>query len=86
MRGNLSDVKLCKAASLLPHPPLALGSSVLDPVAREKLSKEVSPPVEENGGGGNPGEWGDIPQFSERLGKRKPNGGQVFLLWNYYDY
>lgn len=48
---------------ILPHPPLALGSSILDPVAREKLSKEVSLPVEKNGGGG---------EESRRVGRYAP--------------
>lgn len=56
-----------KLLPLLSHPSLALGSSILDPVAREKLSKEVSLPVKKNGrgAGGSPGEWGDTPRFSD---------------------
>lgn len=76
-------MKLCKASfpPLLPTP--VPGSSILALVARKKLSKKDSLPVEKKMGGGSQGELGDMLLFSE-TGKRKPNGGQVLgFLWNH---
>lgn len=53
VRRNLSNVKLCKASfpPLLPTP--VPGSSILALVARKKLSKKDSLPVEKKMGGGS---------------------------------
>lgn len=70
VRRNLSNVKLCKASfpPLLPTP--VPGSSILALVARKKLSKKDSLPVEKKMEGGGQGELGDMLLFSE-TGKEK---------------